>query len=63
MTHAKDSTTQSTRISKLVRTSVLIPAETDASLRLLAEKGERPLSWEIRKALEAHVEDEIASAA
>jgi len=52
-----------TRMRKLVRTSVLIPVETDTSLRLLAKRGERPLSWEIRKALEAHVEAEIRSAA
>ena len=52
-----------TTMSKLVRTSVLIPADTDASLRLLAEKGKRPLSWEIRQALEAHVEAELKAAA
>lgn len=52
-----------TDASKLVRTSVLIPAETDASLRMLADKGKRPLSWEIRVALEAHVDAELARAA
>jgi predicted transcriptional regulator len=52
-----------TKLQKLVRTSVLVPAETDAALRLLAEKGKRPLSWEIRQALEAHVKAEVAEAA
>ena len=42
--------------SKLVRTSVLVPEDTDEALRKLAEKGQRPLSWEIRRALEDHVE-------
>lgn len=41
---------------KLVRTSVLVPETTDEALRELAEKGQRPLSWEIRRALEDHVE-------
>ncbi len=40
----------------LVRTSVLITAETDRALRDLAKAGERPLSWEVRRALEDHVE-------
>jgi predicted transcriptional regulator len=39
----------------LVRTSILVTAETDQALRRLAEEGKRPLSWEIRQALEAHV--------
>jgi predicted transcriptional regulator len=40
----------------LVRTSVLIAQDTDQALRALAEKADRPLSWEIRRALETHVE-------
>jgi predicted transcriptional regulator len=48
--------TQGERAAKLIRTSVLVPETTDAALRALAEKGQRPLSWEIRRALEAHVE-------
>lgn len=40
----------------LVRTSVLVKAKTDEALRALAEEAHRPLSWEIRLALEAHVE-------
>ncbi len=52
--------TQATRASrnesaKLVRTSVLVFEETDRALRELADEGERPLSWEIRRALEDHV--------
>lgn len=39
----------------LVRTSVLVTRETDRALRELAEQGRRPLSWEIREALEKHV--------
>jgi predicted transcriptional regulator len=58
---AKGKTT--TEIQKLVRTSVLVPEEVDASLRLLADKGKRPLSWEIRQALENHVEAEMREAA
>ncbi len=40
----------------LVRTTVLISEETDQALRQLADDGERPLSWEIRRALEDHVD-------
>jgi len=42
--------------TKLVRTSILVTEETDRELRRLAEQGERPLSWEIRRALEDHVD-------
>jgi len=42
----------------LVRTSVLVREHTDRNLRQLAEQAHRPLSWEIRLALEAHVERE-----
>lgn len=40
----------------LVRTSILVREETDRELRRLAQKAHRPLSWEVRLALEAHVE-------
>ncbi len=46
MTHRKD---------RLKRTSVLVSEETDRELRALARRGKRPLSWEIRRALEDHV--------
>ncbi len=42
--------------TKLVRTSILVTEDTDRELRRLAEQGERPLSWEIRRALEDHVD-------
>lgn len=48
---------------RLVRTSILVTEETDRALRALADKGERPLSWEIRRALEDHVERETRKAA
>ena len=51
-----------TEIRKLVRTSVLVPEDVDLALRNLADAGKRPLSWEIRQALENHVEAEKASA-
>ena len=40
---------------RLVRTSVLIPEDTDKALRKLADDGNRPLSREVRQALEEHV--------
>lgn len=40
---------------ELVRTSVLVREDTDRALRDLAAEAHRPLSWEIRLALEAHV--------
>lgn len=40
---------------QLVRTTVLVPREVYEYLHKLAAEGERPLSWEIRRALEAHV--------
>jgi predicted transcriptional regulator len=46
---------------KLVRTSVLIPERVDSALRSLAHDGDRPLSREIRRALEDHVAREVAS--
>lgn len=48
---------------KLVRTSVLISEATDESLRALADTAKRPLSWEIRLALEEWVEREGGRAA
>jgi predicted transcriptional regulator len=48
--------------TQLVRTSILVSAETDQALRDLADKGKRPLSWEIRAALEAWVEAEKEAA-
>lgn len=49
-------TNRKTDLTQLVRTSVLVTEDTDRALRELAEKGNRPLSYEIRTALEAHVE-------
>ena len=40
---------------QLVRSSVLLKEETDQALRKLADAAGRPLSWEIRFALERHV--------
>ena len=50
-------------VSRLVRTSVLLPEETDRALRQLAAAGDRPLSREIRRALEDHVARENGEAA
>ena len=56
--------TQDARASaKLVRTSVLIPPDVHEGLQQLAGAGERPLSWEIRRALEEHVERQLGKAA
>lgn len=46
----------SAELAKLVRTSILVGADTDKALRALADEGHRPLSWEIRAALEHWVE-------
>ena len=46
----------------LVRTSVLVPVELDRKLRELAERAERPYSWEVRRALEDYVEREEVAA-
>jgi hypothetical protein len=46
---------------QLIRTSILVPAETDRALRELADKGKRPLSWEVRAALEAWVAERKAA--
>lgn len=53
MANRKDTSENTTG---LVRTSILVKAETDAALRELADAGKRPLSWEIRMALEEHVQ-------
>lgn len=53
-------TTKSKNGERLVRTSVLVPEEIDRALRELAEQGKRPLSWEIRHALERYVAKENA---
>jgi len=47
----------------LVRTSILVTAETDRALRDLAERADRPLSREIRRALEDYVRRETRKAA
>lgn len=39
----------------LVRTSILITEDTDAALRKMAEDADRPLSREVRRALESYV--------
>lgn len=39
-----------------VRGTYIISAETDAALRALAESGNRPLTREIRQALEEYVD-------
>lgn len=44
---------------KLVRTSVLVAEETDRALRALADAADRPLSREIRRALEMYVSVEV----
>lgn len=42
----------------LVRTSVLLEPDTYAALRKLADAGDRPLSREIRRALEDYVDQQ-----
>jgi predicted transcriptional regulator len=51
-----------TPVETLVRTSILVNEKTDQDLRRLADAGRRPLSWEIRAALEAWVEEKKAAA-
>lgn len=56
--------TQDGRVDKkLVRTSVMVSEDTDRALREIAEKAHRPLTWEIRLALEAHVAREAKAKA
>lgn len=40
----------------LIRTNVLVRESTEKALRELAEAAERPLAWEVRRALEDYVE-------
>lgn len=47
----------------LVRTSVLVTADTDRALRALADAADRPLSREIRRALEDYVARQTRSKA
>lgn len=47
-------------VPTLVRTSILVSPEVDQAIRGLAEKAERPLSWEIRRALEEYIERQAA---
>lgn len=47
----------------VVRTSVLVTEDTDRALRKLAERADRPLSREIRRALEEYVKRETRKAA
>lgn len=49
--------------TRLVRTSILVPESVDQALRDLADKGKRPLSWEIRHALEQYVAEKEKAAA
>lgn len=49
--------------TSLVRTSVLVTEATDRALRDLAKQGRRPLSYEIRAALEEYVERQTERAA
>lgn len=56
MANRKDSYSPRHGTPALVRTSILVPADVDSALRQLADEGQRPLSWEIRRALEDHVE-------
>jgi predicted transcriptional regulator len=44
--------------SKLVRTTVMVPEQMDAEMRRLAEEHGRPLAWELRRALQAHIDRE-----
>ena len=55
--------TQDPRATRLVRTSVLVPEAVDTALRALADEADRPLSREIRRALEEYVARETQEAA
>lgn len=50
-------------VEQLERTSVLVPQATMQALRDLADAGDRPLSREIRRALEDHVRRQAKGAA
>jgi len=60
MANGKGTSQSSKATPALVRTSILVPADVDEALRNLADRGQRPLSWEIRRALEDHVERQAA---
>ncbi len=63
MANRKDSYSPRNETTSLVRTSILVPADIDRAMRQLADEGKRPLSWEIRQALEEHVERHGSKAA
>ena len=57
-------TTQELRVTEdVVRTTISLPASVDRAIRDLAEKHDRPLSREIRRAIDAHLDAESAGAA
>jgi len=47
----------------IIRTTVMLPERIDKALRQLAAEGNRPLSRQVRQALEEHVERETEKAA
>lgn len=47
----------------IIRTTVMLPQRIDKALRQLAAEGNRPLSRQVRQALEEHVERETEKAA
>ena len=57
------STQSDSATGEMVRTTVMVPKALDQAIRDLAEAHDRPLSREVRRALEAHVEREKAEAA
>jgi predicted transcriptional regulator len=56
MAHEQDS-------ELIIRTTVMLPERLDKALRQLAAEGNRPLSRQVRQALEEHVERETKAAA
>lgn len=55
--------TQDDQPDRIVRTTITLPERVDQEIRDLAERHDRPLSREIRRALEAHIEAERKAAA
>jgi hypothetical protein len=53
--------TQDEPTERIVRTTITLPESLSEGIRTLAEKHDRPLSWEIRRALEAHLAHEAAA--
>jgi predicted transcriptional regulator len=47
--------TQDQPTERIIRTTLTISETLDKGLRELAEKNGRPLSWEYRRAIEAHI--------